>query len=43
MIHGGCDAYLAHVVDKRSEKLGATPDVPIVRNFKDVFLADIAG
>ena len=36
-IHGGCEAYLAHVVDKMSENQVQLLDVPIVRDFMDVF------
>ena len=43
MIHGGCEAYLAHVVDKMSENQVQLLDVPIVRDFKDVYLEDLPG
>ena len=41
MIHGGCEAYLAHVVDKMSENQVQLLDVPIVRDFKDVYPEDL--
>ena len=43
MIHSGCEAYLAYVVDKRSENQVQLPDVPIIRDFTDVFLEDLPG
>ena len=43
LIHDGCEAYLAHVVDKRSENQVQLPDVPIVRDFKDVFPKNLQG
>ena len=33
LIHGGCEAYLAYVIDKRSENQVQFPDVSIVKDF----------
>ena len=43
LIHGGCEAYLAHVVDKMSENQVQLPDVPIVKDFMKVFPKDLLG
>ena len=43
LIHGGCEAYLAHVVDKRSDNQVQLSDVLIVRDFTDVFPKDLLG
>ena len=37
----GCTGYLAHVVDKRVEEKLKIDDVPIVRDFPEVFLEDL--
>ena len=42
LLQKGCTGYLAHVVDTRSSKMGLE-DVPIVRDFPDVFLDDLPG
>ena len=42
LLHKGCEAYLAYVVDKSS--LEVTMDsVPIVREFTNMFLEDFPG
>ena len=38
----GCQEYLAHVVDTRKEVL-KLDDIPVVREFLDVFLEDLPG
>ena len=43
LIHSECEAYLAHVVDKRNENQVQLLGVPIVRDFTDVFLKDLPG
>ena len=43
LIHDGCEAYLAHVVDTRKENQVQLPNVPIVRDFTNVFLEDLLG
>ena len=42
LLHKGCEAYLAHVVDKSTLKV-ALDSVPIVREFQDMFLEDLSG
>ena len=42
LLQKGCKGYLAHVVDTRSSKVGLE-DVPIVRDFLDVFPNDLPG
>ena len=37
----GCTGYLAHVVDKRMEEKLKIDDVPIVRDFLEVFPKDL--
>ena len=37
-----CTGYLAHVVDTRSSEMGLE-DVPVVRDFPDVFPGDLPG
>ena len=43
MIHSGCEAYLAHVVDKKSENQVQLLDLSIVRDFTNVFPEDSLG
>ena len=38
----GCKGYLAHVVDTRSSEV-ILEDVPVGRDFLDVFLDDLPG
>ena len=40
LLHKGCEAYLAHVVDTSTPKV-TLRSVPIVREFSDVFLKDL--
>ena len=40
LLHKGCEAYLAHVIDKSSSEV-TLDDVPIVCEFFDVFLEDL--
>ena len=40
LLQKGCKGYLAHVVDTRSSEV-RLEDVPVVRDFLDVFLNDI--
>ena len=40
LLHKGCKAYLAHVVDKSSSKV-ILDSVPIMREFSDVFSVDL--
>ena len=42
LLRKGCQGYLAHVVDTRKEIL-KLDDIPIVREFLDVFLEDLPG
>ena len=42
LLQKGCKGYLAHVVDTRSSEV-RLEDVPIVRDFLDVFLDDLLG
>ena len=42
LLQKGCKGYLAHVVDTRSSEV-RLEDVPIVRNFLDVFPNDLPG
>ena len=42
LLQKGCKGYLAHVVDTRSSGVGLE-DVPVVRDFPDVFLDDLPG
>ena len=42
LLQKGCKGYLAHVVDTRSSEVGLE-DVPIVRDFPDVFPDDLPG
>ena len=42
LLHKGCEAYLAYVVDKTTSKV-ALNNVPIVRMFPDVFSKDLSG
>ena len=42
LLQKGCKGYLAHVVDTRSSELGLE-DVPVVRDFSDVFPDDLPG
>ena len=40
LLHKGCEAYLAHVVDKSTSKV-TLKSVSIVREFSDVFSKDL--
>ena len=42
LIRGGCGAYLAHVVDTRLSG-GQIEDIPVVREFPDVFPEELPG
>ena len=42
LLRKGCQGYLAHVVDTRKEVL-KLDDIPVVREFLDVFLEDLLG
>ena len=42
LLQKGCKGYLAHVVDTRSDEV-RLEDVPVVREFLDVFLDDLPG
>ena len=42
MLRKGCQGYLAFVVDRRQERT-RLEDIPIVKEFPDVFLDDISG
>ena len=42
LLHKGCEAYLAHVIDTPTLEL-TLEIVPIVREFLDVFLEDLLG
>ena len=42
LLQKGCKGYLAHVVDARSDEV-RLEDVPVVREFLDVFLDDLPG
>ena len=42
LIHKGCEAYLAHMVDKSTPEI-ALDSVPIVREFPNVFSEDLLG
>ena len=42
LLQKGCKGYLAHVVDTRSSEV-RFEDVPVVRDFLDVFLDDLPG
>ena len=42
MLRKGCQGYLAFVVDRRQEGT-RLEDIPIVKEFPDVFLDDISG
>ena len=42
LLQKGCKGYLAHVVDTRSSEVGFE-DVPVVRDFLDVFPDDLPG
>ena len=43
MIHSGCSVYMVHVVDTRRKNQVQLPDVPIVRDFMDMFPKDLPG
>ena len=43
LIHDKFETYLAHVVDKKSENQVQFLDVPIVRDFTDMFSEDLLG
>ena len=42
LLHKGCEAYLADVVDKSSSEV-TFDSVPIVQEFQDVFSKDLLG
>ena len=42
LLHKGCEAYLAHVVDKSSSKV-TMDSVLVVQEFPDMFLEDLLG
>ena len=42
MIRNGCEAYLAHVVDTNASIINLK-DIPVVREFPDVFPEDLPG
>ena len=42
LLHKGCEAYLAHVIDTSTLKV-TLESVPIVLEFLDVFLEDLLG
>ena len=42
LLQKGCQEYLAHVVDIRKEVL-KLDDIPVVREFPDVFPEDLSG
>ena len=42
LLHKGCEAYLAHVIDKFSSKV-TLEKVPVVCEFLDVFLENLSG
>ena len=42
LLHKGCEAYLAHVVDKSTPKV-ALGSLPIMREFPNVFSEDLPG
>ena len=43
LIASGCTGYLASVVDTTKEENAKPEDIPIVRNFGDVFLEELPG
>ena len=42
MLHIGCEAYLAHVIDKLSSEV-TLDNVPVVCEFSDIFFEDLSG
>ena len=42
LLHKGCKAYLAHVIDKSSCEV-TVENVPVVSEFPNVFLEDLSG
>ena len=42
LLHKGCEAYLAHVIDKSKPEV-TIKSVPVVCEFSDVFLNDLLG
>ena len=42
LLHKGCEAYLAHVIDKSSSEV-TLDNVPVICKFLDVFLDDLPG
>ena len=42
LLHKGCEAYLAYVVDKSTPKV-TLRSVPIVQEFSNVFCEDLLG
>ena len=43
MLANGCQGYLAHMVDKDQEKELTPDDVPIIREYVDVFPQELPG
>ena len=43
MLANGCQGYLANMVDKEQEKELTPEDVPIIREYVDVFPQDLPG
>ena len=42
LLHKGCEAYLAHVIDKSSSEV-TLDNVPVVCEFPNVFHEDLSG
>ena len=42
LLHKGCEAYLAHVIDKSSSEI-TLDKLPVVCEFLDVFFEDLSG
>ena len=42
LLHKGCEAYLAHVIDKSSSE-ATVENVPVMCEFPDVFLENLPG
>ena len=43
LIHSGCGVYMVHIMDTRRENQVQLSDVPIVRDFMDMFPEDLSG
>ncbi|CAH9130500.1 unnamed protein product [Cuscuta epithymum] len=43
LIRGGCEAFLAHIVDKNSREPKQLSEVPVVEDYNDVFPEDFSG